>query len=138
MGKRILNVIFAFAVFATVVFVIAIVASMLEPGTDPDLDKFAQAFALPYGLIVGTLFLTVECELYCSLKYFLFDKEGRAAWRSVINGINLVLTSAFALFSLADVLFLTEGYFAMQIGILVVSAVLFLRMVYWVISQLKG
>ncbi|MBQ7826825.1 MAG: hypothetical protein IJ386_00995 [Clostridia bacterium] len=138
MGKRILNVIFAFAVFATVVLVIAIVASMLEPGTDPDLDKFAQAFALPYGLIVGTVFLTVECELYCSLKYFLFDKERRAAWRSVINGINLVLTSAFALFSLVDVLFLTEGYFAMQIGILVVPAVLFLRMVYWVISQLKG
>lgn len=137
MDKRILKAFFLAAVIASILYAVSVTLSMLEPGTDPDVDKLAHAFALPYGVIVGTVLLTAECELYFTLKYFLYDKERKTAWRSVINGIGLALTSAFALFSLADVLFLSKGFYAIEDGILIVPAVILLRLVYFVIGQLK-
>lgn len=137
MGKRILRTIFAIAVIASIIFAIGVVASMLQPTDSADVDKLAAAFALPYGMIVVTVLLTVECELYRLLKYFLFDKERRTVWRTVINGLSLVTISAFVLFSLADVLFLTKGFYAMQIGILVFPVVIVLKLVYFVIDLAK-
>ena len=137
MGKRILRTIFAIAVIASIIFAIGVAASMLQPTDSADVDKLAAAFALPYGMIVVTVLLTVECELYRLLKYFLFDKERRTVWRTVINGLSLVTISAFVLFSLADVLFLTKGFYAMQIGILVFPVVIVLKLVYFVIDLAK-
>lgn len=137
MGKRILRTIFAIAVIASIIFAIGVAASMLQPTDSADVDKLAAAFALPYGMIVVTVLLTVECELYRLLKYFLFDKERRTVWRTVINGLSLAIISAFVLFSLADVLFLTKGFYAMQIGILVFPVVIVLKLVYFVIDLAK-
>ena len=137
MGKRILRTIFAIAVIASIIFAIGVAASMLQPTDSADVDKLAAAFALPYGMIVVTVLLTVECELYRLLKYFLFDKERRTVWRTVINGLSLAIISAFVLFSLADVLFLTKGFYVMQIGILVFPVVIVLKLVYFVIDLAK-